>query len=47
MNQGARPGQRLQPGGEVWRFSDHAPLLRGAGADQIADHGEPGGDADP
>src|SRR5271169_2961611 len=46
-NQGARPGQRLQTGGEVWRLADDAPFLRGAGADQIADDDEAAGDADP
>ena len=42
-----RRGQRLQPGGEVRRLADDPALLRGALADQIADHGEPGGDAEP
>ena len=46
-DQGARPGQRLQTGGEVWRLADHAPLLRGTRADQIANDDEAGGDADP
>src|SRR5262252_11214761 len=46
-DQCARPGQRLQAGGEVWRLADDAPLLRGAGADQIADDDETSGDADP
>jgi hypothetical protein len=32
-DQGAGPGQRLQAGGEVWGFANHAPFLRGAGAD--------------
>ena len=46
-DQGARPGQRLQSGGEVWRLADHAALLRGTGADQIANDDEAAGDADP
>ena len=46
-DQGARPGQRLQAGGKVWRLADDAALLRGARADQIANHDEAGGDADP
>ena len=45
-DQRARPGQRLQAGGEVWRLADHAPLLRGAGADQIANDDEASADAD-
>ena len=32
-NQGARPSQPLQAGGEVWRLADYAPLLRGIGTD--------------
>ena len=43
----ARLGQRLQPGREVRRLADHRLLLRRTLADQIADHDEPGGDADP
>jgi hypothetical protein len=43
----ARCGQRLQPGSEVRRLADHAALLRGARADQIPDHDEPAGDAEP
>ena len=43
---GVRLGQRLQAGGEVGRFADDRLLLRRAGADQIADHHQPGGDAD-
>src|SRR5215472_12190790 len=46
-DQGARAGQRLQAGGEVWRFADHAPLLRRTRADQIANDDEAAGDADP
>jgi hypothetical protein len=46
-NQGARSGQRLQAGGEVWRLADDAPLLRGTRTDQIANHDEAAGDADP
>src|SRR5215472_3110148 len=37
-NQGARPGQRLQAGDEVWGFADHAALLCSIRADQIANH---------
>jgi len=36
-DQGARPGQRLQTGGEVWRLADHPALLRRTRTDQIAD----------
>ena len=46
-DQRVRRGQALQPGGEVRRLADDPALLRGALADQIADHGEPGGDAEP
>ena len=46
-DQGARPGQRLQTGGEVWRLADDAPLLRSTRADQIANDDEASGDADP
>jgi hypothetical protein len=46
-HQGARPGQRLQTGGEVWRLADHAALLCGAGTNQIANDDEASGDADP
>src|SRR5438270_9942439 len=35
-DQGARPGLRLQAGGEVWRLADDAPLLGRTRADQIA-----------
>ena len=42
-----RHGERLQPGGEVRGLADDPALLRRALADQIADHGEPGGDAEP
>ena len=46
-DQRVRRGQRLQPGGEVRRLADDPALLRRTLADQIADHGEPGGDAEP
>src|ERR1700745_2242229 len=46
-DQGARPGQRLQAGGEVWRLADDAPLLRGTRADQIANDDKATGDAKP
>jgi hypothetical protein len=46
-DQGARPGQGLQTGGEVWRFTDNTALLRRTRADQIADDDEASGDADP
>ena len=42
-----RLGQGLQTGGEVRRLADDRLLLRRAFADQIADHHQPGGDADP
>jgi len=40
-------GQSLQARGQVRRLADHRLLLRGAFANQVADHDEPGGDADP
>ena len=40
-------GQSLQPGGEVRGFADQPALLRGTGADQVADHYEATGDAEP
>ena len=39
--------ERLQAGGEVRRLADHRLLLGAAVADQVADHHEPGRDADP
>ena len=39
-------GDRLQPCREVRRLADDVALLRLAGADQFADHDQPGGDAD-
>ncbi len=41
-----RFGEALQAGRQVRRLADHRLLLRGAGANEIADHDEPGGDAD-
>ena len=46
-DQRVRRGQGLQPSGKVRRLADDPALLRGALADQIADHGQPGGDAEP
>jgi hypothetical protein len=46
-DQSARPRQRLQTGGEMWRLADHAALLRSTRADQIANDDETAGDADP
>jgi hypothetical protein len=46
-DQRIRRGQGLQPGGEVRRLADDPALLCGALANQIANHGEPGGDAEP
>jgi hypothetical protein len=46
-HQRVRRGQGLQPSGKVRRLADDPALLRCAFADQIADHGEPGGDAKP
>ena len=46
-NEHARLGQRLQAGGKVWRLPDNAAFLRRTRTDQIADHDEPGGNADP
>jgi hypothetical protein len=34
-DQCARPGQRLQTGGEVWRLADHAALLRSTRAGHL------------
>ena len=39
-------GQRLQSRGQVRRLADHRLLLCGTFADEIADHDQPGGDAD-
>ncbi len=44
---GVGRGNRLQPGGQVRGFADDIALPRRALADQIADHDETGGDADP
>src|SRR5205809_1059311 len=41
-----RQRHALQPRREVRRLADDAALLRLAGADQVADHDEAGGDAD-
>ena len=43
----ARRRERLQPRREVRRLADHRLLLRRALADQLADHDQAGGDADP
>ena len=43
---GVRLGQGLQARREVRRLADDAALLRRALADQVADHDQPGGDAD-
>ena len=40
-------GKRLQARGKVRSFADDRLFLRGAGADQIADHGQSGGNAEP
>ena len=42
-----RRRRRLQARGEVRRFADDVALLRLAGADQLTDHNQAGGDADP
>ena len=42
----ARLGRTLQPRREIGRVADHRLLLRRAFADEIADHDQPGGDAD-
>lgn len=39
-------GEALQPGGQVGGLADHGVLARGALADRLADHAEPGRDAD-
>jgi hypothetical protein len=46
-NECPRCGQRLQPGGEVRRLSNHSALLRRTRSDQVADHDQPAGDAEP
>ncbi len=43
----ARCRQRLQAGREVGCVADYCPFARRALADQLADHHEPRGDADP
>jgi len=43
----ARLGHRLQAGGDVRGLADNPTLLRGARADQVADHDQPAGDAEP
>src|SRR5215469_9421650 len=45
-DQSARPGQRLQTGGKIWRLTDHAAFLRRTRTDQIANHDESSSDAD-
>ena len=40
-------GERLEAGGEIGRLADHRLLLRRTLADQLADHHQPRGDADP
>ena len=40
-------GQGLEPGGQVRGLADDRLLLRGAAAEQVAHHHEPGRDADP
>jgi hypothetical protein len=42
-----RHGHGLQPGGEVRRLADNATLLCRTLANQVANYGEPGGDAEP
>ena len=42
-----RLGQPLQPRGQVRGLADDRLLLRGAAAEQVADHDQPGRDADP
>jgi len=46
-DQRVRHSQGLQPGGKVRRLADDPALLRGTLVDQVADHGEAGGDAEP
>ncbi len=43
----ARLGHTLQSGRQIGRLADHRLLLCRPLADQLADHHEPGGDADP
>jgi hypothetical protein len=43
----ARLGHRLQAGSEVRGLADNPALLCGARADQVADHDQPAGDAEP
>ena len=40
-------GQRLETRRQIRRLADHSLLLGRALADQLADHDQPGGDADP
>ncbi len=40
-------GEHLQPGGQVRGLTDYAALLCGTRADQIADHDQAAGDAEP
>jgi hypothetical protein len=44
---GVRRRQRLEPCGQIGRFTDDRPLLRGTGADDFADNDKAGGDTDP
>jgi hypothetical protein len=46
-DQRIRRGQGLQPGGKVRGLADDPALLRRAFANQVANHGKPGGDAEP
>ena len=46
-DQRVRRSHSLQSGGEVRRLADDPALLRCALANQVADDGEPGGDAEP
>ncbi len=43
----ARLGHCLQPGGKVRRLADDPALLRGTGADQVANHDKAAGDTKP
>ena len=40
-------GERLKPRGEIRRVADDGTLLRGAEADDLADHDQTGRDPDP
>jgi len=46
-DQRVRRGQGLHPGGEVRSLAEDAAFLRGTRTDQISNHDQASGDADP